>query len=156
MFACDEKGRSLRKVFDWIINPNVEEEIAFFLNEDMRFQIVVNPQESRSTTFINNVQRFLKQTTPPEELVELLKLQSTPSTVAPSRHEPLGHGRILINRGLIGTGSHGYLTCQWDVSTGQTVAVKAPIPSKFNKHTWNREIEIMGQLSHVGRSSASS
>ncbi|KAG4437683.1 hypothetical protein IFR05_006845 [Cadophora sp. M221] len=132
----DDKGREQYHHFKWNIGG-------------VSFRIDVSTHDENLRLYNANVDRFLQQATANEELpLGIFSIQSCPSTAAPSGAQSTNQGAIRLKQETLGRGTFAAVRCFWDVSTELDYAYKEPINKrKFREDMWNREIEIMHQIS---------
>jgi hypothetical protein len=150
----DDKGREIYHHFKWILGghkvPRDTEEIVIEI-QGIGFRIDVSTHDENLHLYNANVDRFLQQAKANDELpLGRFSIQSLPSTAAPSGAQTPKQGAIRLKQETLGKGAFAVVRRFWDVSTGLEYAYKEPLNKrKFREDLWNREIEIMRQISLV-------
>jgi hypothetical protein len=150
----DDKGRETRRCFTWILGghdvPRDTRKIAIEI-QGIKFQIIVSTHDTHLDLYNANVDRFLQKASANDELpLGVLGIQSTSSTAAPSGAHTPSQGPIRLRQEKLGKGAFAVVRRFWDVSTGFEYAYKEPRDkSKFDRKAWEKEADIMGQISHV-------
>jgi FHA domain len=146
--AVSYNGRGIqkRRNFTWILSGEVARKfknITVILHRYLRFRIVVahhNLQPEKVAQFQKNLS------------LGGLNLQSGSSTAVPSGAQTPNRSPIFLDQKELGEGGFGAVTHVWNVSTGEEYARKQPSRSAhFSKRAWEKEIELMSQVSHVRR-----
>jgi hypothetical protein len=143
-----------RSKFDWIIDgfdaTKKTEQFIVELHEHLKFRIIVARHDITSPVYIENVERFRRGAAAAEDLLRGLGLQSGPETERNTgTHTPV-ENRILLRRGWIAKGAYGVVSHHWNVSNGEEYARKKPLDQRYNRKAWEKEIDIMDGISHVG------
>ena len=146
----DDKGRELRRLFTWILGghefPKKTKNIVIEI-QGVSFQIDVSRHDEDQDQYNSNVDRFLEKAEEPH----LNGLGIYSPTAPPSHSHTPNQGVIRLKQETLGKGAFAVVRRFWDVSTGLEYAYKEPLNKrKFRKDLWNREIEIMRQISLVG------
>ncbi|KAH9213961.1 kinase-like domain-containing protein [Leptodontidium sp. 2 PMI_412] len=151
--SYNDKGRETRRRFTWILsappvsqrngsNESIEPNEPVVIEiQYIRFRIVVSRHDQDPDLYIANVDQFL---------LGALGFQSGSSTATASGvASPLPIDPIRIGQETLGTGAFAIVKRHWDVSTGVEYAYKEPLNKRrFDRRSWEREAEIMGQISH--------
>ncbi|KAL5329716.1 hypothetical protein ACEPPN_003231 [Leptodophora sp. 'Broadleaf-Isolate-01'] len=148
----DDKGRELYHHFKWIIGSHKvprDTKIIVIEIQGIGFRIDVSTHDENLRLYNANVDQFLQQATANEELpLGRFSIKSLPPTVAPSGAQTPNQGAIRLKQETLGKGAFAVVRRFWDVSTGLEYAHKEPLNKrKFREDMWNREIEIMRQIS---------
>jgi serine/threonine-protein kinase Chk2 len=156
----DRKGGKPRSEFDWILDgfdpPNKTKTFIVRLHDNLKFRIVVARHDIISPAYANNVERFRQGAANPQDLLHGLGLQSGPETERNSRAQTPVRHPILLQLGRIGYGGFGVVSRHWNVSTGEEYACKQPVDRKYDREAWEKEINIMGGISHVSNTAEGS
>ena len=79
-----------------------------------------------------------------------LGIQSPNSTAPPSGVQTPSQDPIRLKQEILGTGAFAAVKRYWDFSIGIEYAYKEPRNKRrFDRKAWEKEVEIMGQISHV-------
>lgn len=154
MVTYDGEGGEVRRKFDWIVGGGgvVVEfgRTCIHLSEDLKFQIMVTPQDRTSPAYIANVERFIRGSMYAEADLDRLDIKSSTYTMLNSWVQSPTAEPILINRGCIGSGAFGVVTRHWNVSTDEESACKRPVSNDdTTKRLWRREVDLLSRVKHV-------
>lgn len=151
----NEKGGELRRHFTWILGghevPRETQTIVIEI-QGVRFQIKVSRHDTRSDQYNANIDRFLNEAHEPH----LNGLGIFSPTAPPSQSHTPNQRAIRLKQETLGTGAFAVVRRYWDVSTGMEYAYKEPLDRRrFNQKLWEKEADIMGQISHVSKQTSS-
>lgn len=142
-----DKGGELRRHFTWILGGlRVPREIGHITIEiqGISFQIRISPHDEYPDLYNANVDRFLQEAEEPH-----LNGLGIETPTPRGAHTP-SQGPIRLKQETLGKGTFAVVRRFWDVSNGVEYAYKEPRDKrKFDRETWEREIDIMRQISHV-------
>ena len=154
----DKGGKELRSKFDWIINgfditDDTENFVVGLGDKGPKFRIVVARHDIASPVYVDNVERFRQGAANAEELLGGFGLESGRETKRDSDAQTPDASKrpILLPLGWIAQGQFGVVSRHWNVSTGEEYACKEPVGSNYNRELWKREIDIMEEISKVGK-----
>ena len=145
----DGQGGELRRHFTWILGghkvPQETERIVIEI-QGVGFWIKVSRHDEHPDLYNASVDRFLKEADEPR----LNGLGIYSPTALPSQSHTPNQGAIRLKQKTLGTGAFAVVRHYWDVSTGIDYAYKMPLDKRrFDRKAWEKEAEIMGQISHV-------
>ena len=147
----DGKGGELRRHFPWILGgcrTTQDTKKIVIKIQGIAFQIQVTHHDLDPEQYNANVDRFRQEESEPH----LNGLGIYDPTAPPSQSRTPDQEPLRLKQETLGKGAFAVVRRYWDVSTGDEYAYKEPINKrKFRKDLWDREIEIMRQISHVGR-----
>jgi serine/threonine-protein kinase Chk2 len=151
----DRRGGERRSKFDWAVSgfvvPASAKTLIIEPHRSVRFRLVVPHHNLRSPDYIRNVERFRQGAAAAEDLLGVLGFQHGPETERPTGiHTPL-EIPVFIKQDLIAQGASGVVSRYWNVSNGEEHACKQPVGKDYQKRAWEKEIDIMKQVSHVGQ-----
>ncbi|CZR65638.1 uncharacterized protein PAC_15538 [Phialocephala subalpina] len=146
--SYNDQGRELRRHFTWILGghkvPRRTKEIVIEI-QGVSFRIEVSRHDESPDLYNANVDRFLQEADEPH----LNGLGIYSPTAPPSQSHTPNQGAIRLKQETLGKGAFAVVRRYWDVSTGIEYAYKEPLNKrKFNRKSWEKEAEIMGQISH--------
>ncbi|KAF8857852.1 kinase-like protein [Acephala macrosclerotiorum] len=146
--SYDDKGGELRRHFTWILGghdvPRRTKEIVIEI-QGVSFRIEVSRHDGHPDQYNANVDRFLKEADEPH----LNELGICSPTAPPSQSHTPNQSAIRLKQETLGKGAFAVVRRYWDVSTGIEYAYKEPLNKrKFDHKSWEKEAEIMGQISH--------
>ncbi|KAK4137336.1 kinase-like protein [Trichocladium antarcticum] len=148
----DDKGNESRSNFDWIVDgfdiAHKTRALIVQPHRDLGFQLVINRHDLSSPAYIDNVARFCHGAAGAEDLLGGLGLQNGPETERNSGILTPTKNPIMISRGWISNGTFGIVSHEWNVSTGEEYACKQPVGVRYDKRAWEREVDMMKQISH--------
>jgi hypothetical protein len=150
----DDQGGELRHDFTWILGghrvPRDTRKIVIQI-PGISFRIRVSTHDEDPPLYNANVDRFLHEAKANEEFpFGRLGIQSSNSTGPPSGAQTPSQDPIRLKQETLGKGVFAVVRRFWDVSTGSEYAYKEPRDKKkFNRTMWEKEADIMGQISHV-------
>ncbi|KAH9212571.1 kinase-like domain-containing protein [Leptodontidium sp. 2 PMI_412] len=144
----DHQGGHLRRHFTWILGghevPQETKNIVIEI-QGVSFRIKVSRHDADPDQYNANVDRFLEEANEPH--LNGLGIYS-PTAPSSQSHTPT-QGPIRLKRETLGKGAFAVVRRFWDVSTGLEYAYKEPLNKrKFDEKLWEKEAEIMGQISH--------
>ena len=136
--AADQR----RNHFTWILFTGYD--IKLQISKILQFRIELANHDSCKDEYRKRVRSYLEASRNAIGPLDLLNIHSLQSTAAPT--EPVSPRRrpIYILGRELGRGDFGTVYKATNVSTGDAYAAKI-----FQGNRWNREVEIMGCLSHV-------
>jgi serine/threonine-protein kinase Chk2 len=151
----DREGRETCHDFTWILSghPFLDRTQRIYIEiHGIDFEIVVPKDMSNTHLYRANVDRFLQEVKTSDELpIGRLGVQSTSSTARHSGAHTPNQGPLRLKQATLGKGTFAVVKCYWDVSTGVEYAYKEPCnKKKFDRKMWEKEANIMSQVSHVG------
>jgi serine/threonine-protein kinase Chk2 len=143
----DGQGGKKRRQFTWILSghraPEGTKRIVIEIHEDVKFQIIVSRHDQYPDLYNNNVDQFC---------LCALGFQSGSSTTALSGATTPPQDPIRLSQETLGTGAFAVVKRIWDVSTGTEYARKEPLDkTRFDQKMWEKESDIMSQISHVSQ-----
>ncbi len=156
------KGGQKRCVFTWILAGHVfvadNQPVILALHDELKFEIVVAPQDMASSSYKDKVTRFLAGPSFRTDDLSLgvLGLSSMGSTAQPSGVQTPAEiqlpakDAILLDNGYLGSGAFAMVTRVWNVSTGLEYASKQPLQKKHWEYL-KREINVLKGIHHVSR-----
>ncbi|KAJ4286018.1 hypothetical protein N0V88_008133 [Collariella sp. IMI 366227] len=148
------KGGQKRCAFTWILGDHEftadNQPIVIALHDNLKFQIVVAPQDIHSSSYKENVARFLSGPSVCVDDLSLgqLGLWSMSSTAeqsgaqSPSEMQPPSKDAILLDGGELGRGGFAVVIRVWNVSTGLEYASKEPLKKRHWEYL-EREINVL-------------
>jgi hypothetical protein len=148
-------GEGWRRDFAWIVGgskvPKRITPIVIYVNDKLRFQLVVTPHDISSHPYKDHVKQFRQGTGDAANLFSRLKFSAGTERTTET-HTP-GRGPIFLRKKL-GEGGFGVVTHFWNVSTAEEYALKQPskralMEKEFDARSWKREASIMGRIDHV-------
>lgn len=154
------KGGQKRCAFTWILGGHEftadNQPIVIALHDNLKFQIVVAPQDMHSSPYKESVARFLSGPAVGVDDLSLSQLGvwSMGSTAGPSGAQtpsetlPPSKDAILLDNGELGQGAFAVVMRVWNVSTGAEYASKEPLKKK-NWEYLEREIKLLKGIRNV-------
>jgi hypothetical protein len=153
----EQEGQK-RRDFSWIVSGHAftaeNTPIVLVLHKNLKFQLVVTRHDIGSAQYQQNVARFLGRVSAHVDdlrfsLGKLGFMFHSLDSATPSGAQPPSADAILLNNGELGRGGQAVVVRVWDVSTGLDYASKEPLTDKFHRQL-KGEVELLGQLNHVG------
>ncbi|KAI1359744.1 kinase-like domain-containing protein [Xylaria arbuscula] len=150
--SYDGQGRDdKRSRFDWILDgflhPRAVQKLTVELVRGYGFQIEVNQHHDLdSSVYGAHVKQFLHGRVSAMDLLGNVALSIIGNE---TQAQTPGQGEIILTGDVIGKGSFGIVTRNWNVSTGVEYACKQPRSERdFHVLDWQHEIEVMNELRH--------
>jgi hypothetical protein len=145
------EGRELHHNFTWTLSghefPRNTRKIVIEI-PGISFQIDVAHHDNYPDQYNANVDRFLQRINEPR--LNVLGIHSP--TAPPSQSYTPNPTAIRLKHETLGKGASAVVKRFWDVSTCIEYAYKEPRDKRnFDSKIWTTEINIMRQISHVGR-----
>lgn len=145
----DEKGGELRRHFTWILGghdvPRRTKKIVVEI-QGVSFRIAVSHVNKDPDLYNAKVNRFLQEADEPH--LNGLGIESP----TPRGARTPNQGPIRLKQEILGKGTFAVVRRFWDVSNGVEYAYKEPRDKRrFDRKAWEKEIDIMRQISHVSR-----
>jgi serine/threonine-protein kinase Chk2 len=142
--SYDDQGGEIRRRFTWILGghevPQGKERIIIQIHKYIRLQITVSRHDKYPDLCNENVDLFE---------MGALGLRSASSSIAPT---PRPQDPIRLKQETLGKGTFAVVRRFWDVSTGLEYAYKEPLDKRnFEKRAWEKEADILKQISHVSQ-----
>jgi hypothetical protein len=154
IITYDDEGREIHHHFKWILGGHdVPEKTGKIVIEiqGISLRIIVSTHDENPRLYNANVDRFLQEAKANGELpLGGLGIQSPNSTAPPSGARTPSQNPICLKQETLGEGAFAVVRRYWDVSTGLEYAYKEPRDKKkFGREMWEKEADIMQQISHV-------